>query len=226
MRTPTRGTFKSQFLLPAGLLVVAVMASFAMFIPGADAGASGRADATQVSTSATHVTTRACGTINLKGVTNSTRNAGNPFNSSNRFCLNGHLISYGSRAITYANPPQSFISAGQLLFAQTCSSCHGNDANGVNPDGTATIGPNLQGVGAATVDFWVSTGRMPATDVKAVEAERKASRLTAAPGAGAGRLGQLARPLRPGRALPPPGDGGPVGGPGPLLPQLRGLPHD
>jgi ubiquinol-cytochrome c reductase cytochrome c subunit len=178
VRTPTRGTFKSQFLLPAGLLVVAVMASFAMFIPGADAGASGRADATQVSTSATHVTTRACGTINLKGVTNSTRNAGNPFNSSNRFCLNGHLISYGSRAITYANPPQSFISAGQLLFAQTCSSCHGNDANGVNPDGTATIGPNLQGVGAATVDFWVSTGRMPATDVKAVEAERKASRLT------------------------------------------------
>ena len=30
----------------------------------------------------------------------------------------------------------------------------------------------------ATVDFWVSTGRMPATDVKAVEAERKPSRLT------------------------------------------------
>ncbi len=48
----------------------------------------------------------------------------------------------------------------------------------MNPDGTATIGPNLQGVGAATVDFWVSTGRMPATDVKAVEAERKPSRLT------------------------------------------------
>jgi ubiquinol-cytochrome c reductase cytochrome c subunit len=28
------------------------------------------------------------------------------------------------------------------------------------------------------VDFWVTTGRMPATDVKAVEAERKPSRLT------------------------------------------------
>jgi ubiquinol-cytochrome c reductase cytochrome c subunit len=65
-----------------------------------------------------------------------------------------------------------------LLFAQTCSSCHGNEANGVGPDGQATIGPNLQGVGAATVDFWVSTGRMPATDVKAVEAERKPTRLT------------------------------------------------
>ncbi len=33
-------------------------------------------------------------------------------------------------------------------------------------------------MGAATVDFWVSTGRMPATDVKAVEAERKPTRLT------------------------------------------------
>jgi ubiquinol-cytochrome c reductase cytochrome c subunit len=105
-------------------------------------------------------------------------NAGNPFLSSNRLCLNGHLISYGNTAITYANPPQSFIEAGRLLFAQTCSSCHGNDANGVGPEGQATIGPNLQGVGAATVDFWVSTGRMPAADVKAVEAERRATRLT------------------------------------------------
>ena len=111
-------------------------------------------------------------------MTGSVHNAGNPFKSSNRFCLNGHLISYGSTYINYANPPQSFIDAGRLLFAQTCSSCHGNEANGVGPDGQASIGPNLQGVGAATVDFWVSTGRMPAADPKAVEAERKASRLT------------------------------------------------
>ena len=124
------------------------------------------------------VTTRACGTVNIKGVTTAVTNAGNPFLSSSRTCLNGHLISYGNTAITYSNPPQAFVSAGRLLFAQTCSSCHGSAANGVNPEGGATIGPNLQGVGAATVDFWVSTGRMPATDVKAVEAERKPSRLT------------------------------------------------
>ncbi len=177
-RTPHRGTLRSQFLLPAGLLAVAAMTSLAMFFPATDAGASGHSDAAQVSTTATHVTTRSCGTVNVKGVTGAVRNAGNPFNSSSRFCLNGHLISYGSRSITYANPPQSFISAGRLLFAQTCSSCHGNDANGVGPDGQATIGPNLQGVGAATVDFWVSTGRMPAADPKAVEAERRQSRLT------------------------------------------------
>ena len=46
------------------------------------------------------------------------------------------------------------------------------------PNGQATIGPNLQGVGAATVDFWITTGRMPAADVKAIEAERKPPVLT------------------------------------------------
>ena len=43
---------------------------------------------------------------------------------------------------------------------------------------------------------------MPAADVKAVEAERRATRLTPAAGAGAGRLGQLARPLGARRADP------------------------
>jgi ubiquinol-cytochrome c reductase cytochrome c subunit len=172
-------TLCSRFLLPAGLLSVAALASLAMFFPGTDAGASGHTDTAQVPLIPNkHVTTRSCGTVNVRGVTNAVPNAGNPFLSTSKACLNGHLISYGNTAITYANPPQAFISAGRLLFAQTCSSCHGNDANGVGPDGQASIGPNLQGVGAATVDFWVSTGRMPAANVKAVEAEREPSRLT------------------------------------------------
>jgi ubiquinol-cytochrome c reductase cytochrome c subunit len=172
-------TVSSRFLLPAGLLSVATLASLAMFFPGTMAGASGHTDTAQVPLIPNkHVTTRSCGTVNVKGVTNAVPNAGNPFLSNSKTCHNGHLISYGNTAITYANPPQAFISAGRLLFAQTCSSCHGNDANGVGPDGQATIGPNLQGVGAATVDFWVSTGRMPAADVKAVEAERRTTRLT------------------------------------------------
>ena len=152
VRAPLRKTISSRFLLPAGLLSVAGLASLAMFFPGTNAGASGHADASQVSVNPTHVTTRSCGTVNVKGVTGTVRNAGNPFNSTSKTCLNGHLISYGNTAITYANPPQSFISAGRLLFAQTCSSCHGSEANGVNPEGQAAIGPNLQGVGAATVD--------------------------------------------------------------------------
>jgi ubiquinol-cytochrome c reductase cytochrome c subunit len=178
MRAPLPRNFRTGILVPAGLLAVAAMASLAVFFPGTDASAAGHADASQVALNPSLVTTHACGTVNVKGVTSSVHNAGNPFLSSKLACINGHLISYGNTAITYANPPQSFISAGRLLFAQTCSSCHGNDANGVGPEGQATIGPNLQGVGAATVDFWVSTGRMPAADVKAVEAERRATRLT------------------------------------------------
>ncbi len=178
MRAQLPRAIRTGILLPGGLLAVAAMASLAVFFPGADAGAAGHSDASQIAVNPSQVTTRACGTVNVKGVTNAVHNAGNPFKSSSRFCLNGHLISYGSHYITYANPPQSFLDAGRLLFAQTCSSCHGNEANGVGPEGQATIGPNLQGVGAATVDFWVSTGRMPAADVKAVEAERRATRLT------------------------------------------------
>jgi ubiquinol-cytochrome c reductase cytochrome c subunit len=175
VRADRRGTFRTKFLLPAGLLGVVALASFALFVPATSAGASGKQDASQVST--THTSTKACGTVNVKGVSTEP-NSGNPFTSNDLHCSGGHIVSYGNNAITYANPPQSFVSAGRLLFAQYCSSCHGNAANGVGPEGQATIGPNLQGVGAATVDFWVSSGRMPAADVKAVEAERRATRLT------------------------------------------------
>ena len=169
-----------RYLLPALLLGVAALASLAVFIPGDGVGASGRADTSQVViVNGTQVTTRACGTVGVKGVTASRANAGNPFLSSNRLCVGGHLISYGNRYITYVNPPQSLVSAGRLLFAQACSSCHGNHANGVGPLGEASIGPNLVGVGPATIDFWVASGRMPAANPQAVQADRRATRLTA-----------------------------------------------
>ena len=47
------------------------------------------------------------------------------------------------------------IEQGKQLFLQGCSSCHGLAAQG------STDGPSLIGVGAAAVDFQVSTGRMP-----------------------------------------------------------------
>ena len=46
-------------------------------------------------------------------------------------------------------------SQGQTLFENNCSSCHGDDAQG------SALAPNLHGVGAATVDLWVSSGWMP-----------------------------------------------------------------
>jgi ubiquinol-cytochrome c reductase cytochrome c subunit len=68
--------------------------------------------------------------------------------------------------ITYQVPPDSFIAPGQALFDANCSSCHGSQAEG------SARAPNLRGLGAGTVDFWVSTGRMPLAD-SSVQATRK-----------------------------------------------------
>jgi ubiquinol-cytochrome c reductase cytochrome c subunit len=51
------------------------------------------------------------------------------------------------------------VAEGRALFAVGCASCHGLNGEGQT---TETIqGPSLVGVGAAAVDFQVSTGRMP-----------------------------------------------------------------
>lgn len=59
------------------------------------------------------------------------------------------------------------IDAGRALFLKNCSTCHGLNAQGT------TDGPSLIGVGAASVDFQVGTGRMPARGPGAqIEAKR------------------------------------------------------
>lgn len=51
------------------------------------------------------------------------------------------------------------VAEGKALFAVGCGSCHGLNGEG---QASGTIqGPSLVGVGAASVDFQVSTGRMP-----------------------------------------------------------------
>ena len=61
---------------------------------------------------------------------------------------------------------------GKALFDNSCISCHGRDAQGVNERG-----PSLIGVGAASVEFQVSTGRMPMTRQEA-QAEQKPPQFT------------------------------------------------
>ncbi|MGH3265921.1 MAG: cytochrome bc1 complex diheme cytochrome c subunit, partial [Trebonia sp.] len=63
------------------------------------------------------------------------------------------------------------IAQGHSLFDQTCSSCHGLDAQGT------TQAPSLIGAGAAAVHFQMSTGRMPAKDLGA-ENDRKPTTFT------------------------------------------------
>jgi ubiquinol-cytochrome c reductase cytochrome c subunit len=50
---------------------------------------------------------------------------------------------------------QAQVDEGKKLFLANCASCHGKNAEGTN------YGPSLIGVGAASVDFQVGTGRMP-----------------------------------------------------------------
>jgi ubiquinol-cytochrome c reductase cytochrome c subunit len=50
---------------------------------------------------------------------------------------------------------QEQVEEGRALFLQNCSSCHGLNGEG------SSDGPTLIGVGAASVDFQVGTGRMP-----------------------------------------------------------------
>jgi ubiquinol-cytochrome c reductase cytochrome c subunit len=58
------------------------------------------------------------------------------------------------------------IEEGRQIFLKGCSSCHGLNAEG------GQIAPSLIGVGAASVDFQVGTGRMPMADMS-TQAMRK-----------------------------------------------------
>ncbi|WP_344587666.1 c-type cytochrome [Actinomadura vinacea] len=51
---------------------------------------------------------------------------------------------------------------GKQLFDKNCASCHGLNAEGSKDAKGKPLAPSLIGVGAASVDFQVSTGRMPA----------------------------------------------------------------
>ncbi|HSZ44099.1 MAG TPA: c-type cytochrome [Streptosporangiaceae bacterium] len=73
---------------------------------------------------------------------------------------------------TSANPAQ--IAEGRNLFVENCATCHGLYA-----EGRAGQAPSLIGVGAAAVDFQVSTGRMPAASDSA-ENIRKPDKFTPA----------------------------------------------
>ena len=105
-------------------------------------------------------------------------NAGTPNSNIVKKNSSGVVIAYGNSAITYVAPPSRLATLGEQLFLQNCASCHGNEANGVPASGTSGAYPNLVGLGPATIDFWVSSGRMPAANTRAVEAPRRPARLT------------------------------------------------
>lgn len=69
-------------------------------------------------------------------------------------------------ASVLGKPPES----GGELFAQHCAACHGEQAYG------SQFGPTLHGVGMASVDFYLFSGRMPAA-APWVEIEERGARV-------------------------------------------------
>jgi ubiquinol-cytochrome c reductase cytochrome c subunit len=75
------------------------------------------------------------------------------------------VASANTTAQTTTADRSALIEEGRQIFLKGCSSCHGLNSEGA-------IGPSLVGVGAASVDFQVGTGRMPMADMS-TQAMRK-----------------------------------------------------
>lgn len=97
---------------------------------------------------------------------------------------------------------EELVAEGRDLFLTNCAFCHGQNGEGVRTIDGNQLGPSLVGVGAAAVDFQVSTGRMPLAQ-PGQQAPRKAPTYsdeeTAAMAAYVASLG-------PGPAVPDPSD--------------------
>ncbi len=87
---------------------------------------------------------------------------------------------------------QSKVNEGEKLFASNCATCHGLNAQGTGE------GPSLIGVGAASVDFQVGTGRMPMA-ASGPQAEQKPVQFTDDQ---IDALAQYVASLAPGPAVP------------------------
>ena len=112
-------------------------------------------------------------------------NIGEPTSTNSVKDSQGNVVQYGSDAITYKSPSAitgktsaELRAIGRALYMQNCSSCHGVKADGVLAKGNPEAYPSLIDLGPAVIDFWISSGRMPAADPTAIQAARKASRLS------------------------------------------------
>jgi ubiquinol-cytochrome c reductase cytochrome c subunit len=81
----------------------------------------------------------------------------------------GVYTAFAPGAFAEDNRPLSAAAEqGKQLFDTSCITCHGRDAQGV-----VGRGPSLIGVGSASVEFQVGTGRMPATRQEAQAEEKR-----------------------------------------------------
>jgi ubiquinol-cytochrome c reductase cytochrome c subunit len=105
-------------------------------------------------------------------------NSGMAFSSTKIFNKFGMLVAYGNRSVQYYLPSAALIPLGRQLFQVNCVACHGPNADGVPPAGTpGGAFPTLLGLGPATYDFWIESGRMPAADTRTTQPMRRPAKL-------------------------------------------------
>ncbi len=120
--------------------------------------------------------------------------------------VTGGLYAVVAPATSVAAPtPEETVARGQELFAVSCASCHG-----LNGEGAGLLNetaPSLIGVGAASVDFQMRTGRMPMANPYA-QAPNKQNTFTAEEIAA---ISLYVASLGDGPAIPDPGQYDPSG---------------
>ncbi len=110
----------------------------------------------------------------------------------------GLYAAFAPRAATAEEATSRDVEAGRQLFLIGCASCHGEDASGITTRSGGNYGPSLIGVGAASVDFQVGTGRMPMA-ASGPQAPRKEPEYTAEE---TRQLAAFVASLGPGPAVP------------------------
>lgn len=110
----------------------------------------------------------------------------------------GMYAAFAPQSATAGQQDARKVEAGRQLFLIGCASCHGKNAEGTLTKSGGNYGPSLVGVGAASVDFQVGTGRMPLTK-NSQQAKRKESVYTDEE---TSQLAAYVASLGPGPAIP------------------------
>lgn len=188
MTAPTRSTGRSLAL--AAMLGTVALVALAPF--ASTAGASGPSHPTKLRVTATAVRLPPH-VIPIAYPPYTAYDAGTPYSRYNVFNKSGQLVAYGDPFVSYVLPQllqggtaQSHRSAkvlyflGEALYQANCQACHGVLANGVparRTPGQPGGFPSLEYIGPATIDFWIESGRMPATATNETQPIRRPARL-------------------------------------------------
>ncbi|MHB8294447.1 MAG: cytochrome bc1 complex diheme cytochrome c subunit [Acidimicrobiales bacterium] len=145
-----------RYVLPASLVALATTWGFVAYAPQATAKTLHHGPATSASSSPPNNSTYFPSGVGI----------------SSTKAISPPVPSGSSAGAGYFKVTKNLVASGKQLFTQACSSCHG-----ITGQGTYR-GPSLLPVGPAAIDFWLTTGRMPAAHFQ-LESPQKPPRFSA-----------------------------------------------